>query len=200
MFGANGRTGSEIIDLASSRGHLVTAFVRSPQMIIPNRSVTGVQGDPRYSETMIPTLGGHDAVLSAIGPHPREAFGPSTLVTDCARATQQAMKACGVARLAILSAAVLFLEKRLCSAFFKGLITHHARDLRGMESLMQSSGLDWTVARPPRLTKSTNTRFRALPNALPPGSRAMSFRFVAAFMLEAIERRSRLREIVGWGS
>ena len=30
VIGANGRTGTEILDLAGARGHEVTAFVRSP--------------------------------------------------------------------------------------------------------------------------------------------------------------------------
>jgi putative NADH-flavin reductase len=144
-------------------------------------------------------LPGHDAVLSAIGPPPREAFRPNTLVTDAARATVEAMTASGVARLAIVSAAVLFPMDGLYFAFFRWLLQHHARDLCSMESIVQSSGLAWTIARPPRLTRSRETAFRALPGALPPGSRAMSYRAVAAFMLDAVERKSFVTEIVGLG-
>jgi uncharacterized protein YbjT (DUF2867 family) len=68
-----------------------------------------------------------------------------------------------------------------------------------MEDIVRASGLAWTIARPPRLTNSPDVRFRALRDALPPGSRAMSFRSVAAFMLEAVERRSHVTEIVGLG-
>ncbi len=199
LIGANGRTGTEIIDLARTRGHEITAFVRSPQKLTPGRSLTVVQGDPLRSETIAAALPGHDAVLSAIGPHPREAFRPSTLVADCARATVQAMAATGITRLAIVSAAVLFPEKGLFFAFFRWFLRHHARDLRAMESIVQTSGLAWTIARPPRLTKSNEANFRALPGALPPG-RAMSFRSVAAFMLDAVEHRSHVAEIVGLGS
>src|SRR5882672_2852843 len=197
LIGANGRTGTEIIDLARGRGHEITAFVRSPRKLRPGGSLTVVQGDPLRSETIAAALPGHDAVLSAIGPHPREAFRPSTLVADCARATVQAMAATGITRLAIVSAAVLFPEKGLFFAFFRWFLRHHARDLRAMESIVQTSGLAWTIARPPRLTKSSDTSFLAAPNALPAGSRAMSFRSVAAFMLEAVERRSHVAEIVG---
>jgi putative NADH-flavin reductase len=75
LIGANGRTGTEIIDLARTRGHEVTAFVRSPQKLTPAGSLTVVQGDPLRSETIAAALPGHDAVLSAIGPHPREGIG-----------------------------------------------------------------------------------------------------------------------------
>jgi len=199
VMGATGRTGTEIVNLALARGHDVTAFVRSPQKIRPAGSLAVVRGDPLRPATIAAALPGHDAVLSAIGPPPREALRPSTLLTDCARATVEAMAESGVYRLAIVSAAVLFPEKGLYFAFFKWFLRHHARDLRAMEDLVRASGLEWTIARPPRLTNSPEVKFRALRDALPPGSRAMSFRSVASFMLEAVERRSHVGEIVGLG-
>lgn len=100
----------------------------------------------------------------------------------------------------IVSAAVLFPERGLYFAFFRWLLRHHARDLRAMEGIVQASGLAWTIARPPRLTKSPTANYRALQGALPPRSRVMSFRSVAAFMLDAVECRSHVNEIVGLGN
>lgn len=196
VIGATGRTGTAILDLARARGHDVTAFVRSPQKLQPDDLLTVVQGNPLRAETIAAALPGHDAVLSAIGPPPREAFRPSTLLTDCARATVEAMAASGVRRLAIVSAA-LFPEKGLYFAFFQWLAQHHVNDLRVMERAVQASGLAWTIARPPRLTKSRESTFLAIRDKLPPGSRAMSYRSVAAFMLDAVERGAHVTEIVG---
>jgi uncharacterized protein YbjT (DUF2867 family) len=92
---------------------------------------------------------------------------------------------------------VLFPVKALDFAFFRWLLRHHVRDLRAMEAIVQESGLEWTIARPPRLTKSVEAGFVAVQGALPAGSRVMSFRSVAAFMLDAVERRSNVSEIVG---
>ena len=50
VLGATGRTGMEIIDLARTRGHEVTAFVRSPQKLRPASSLRIVPGDPRRSD------------------------------------------------------------------------------------------------------------------------------------------------------
>jgi len=197
VLGATGRTGMEIVNLALMRGHQVTAFVRSPRELRPSASLTIVRGDPRRPEVISAALSGHDAVLSAIGAPPRDALRPNTLLTDCARATVDAMTSSGIARLSIVSAAVLFPEKGLFFAFFRWLLKHHARDLRAMENIVQASGLEWTIARPPRLRKSPDATFRALHNALPPGSRVMSFRSVAAFMLDAVEHRSHVTEVVG---
>jgi putative NADH-flavin reductase len=138
VIGATGKTGSEIVNLALTRGHQVTAFVRSPQKLSPAGSLTIVRGDPRHPETIAAALPGHEAVLSAIGPHPREALRPSTLLTDCARATVEAMTGSGVARLAIVSAAVLFPVKGVYFAFFRWLTKHHARDLRAMEDIVRA--------------------------------------------------------------
>lgn len=108
VIGANGRTGTEIIDLARTRGHEITAFVRSPQKLKPAPFLNIIRGDPLRPETIAAALSGHDAVLSAIGPHLPDALRPSKLLGDCTRATVQAMAASRIARLAIVSAAVLF--------------------------------------------------------------------------------------------
>jgi putative NADH-flavin reductase len=197
LLGATGRTGAELVDLALARGHEVTAFVRSPQKLGPDRPLNIVRGDPRDRAALAAALRGHDAVLSAIGPAGRDAFRPSTLLTDCAVATVEAMTAASVARLAIVSAALLFPEEGLYFAFFRWLIGHHLRDLRTMEDAVRASRLDWTIARPPRLTRSPDPSYRAVRDALPPRGYATSFRSVAAFMIEAVERGSHVREIVG---
>jgi len=84
------------------------------------------------------------------------------------------MAATGITRLAIVSAAVFISGEGSFFCLLRWFLRHHARDLRAMESIVQTRRLAWTIARPPRLTKSNEAGFRALPGALPPG-RAMSF-------------------------
>jgi putative NADH-flavin reductase len=196
VLGATGRTGTQILDLALARGHEVTAFVRSPQKVAPAERLRVLEGDPRSTDALRTALPGHDAVLSALGPAPREAFRPSTLLTDCAASTVAAMATAGVSRLAIVSAALLFPEKGPQFTFFRWLLRQHLRDLTIMEAVVTASDLAWTIARPPRLVGTSDATYRAMPNALP-GRRATSFRAVAAFMLDAIDRRRHVGEIVG---
>jgi putative NADH-flavin reductase len=198
VIGANGRTGREILDVARGRGHEVTAFVRSPEKLNHVSGIRVVRGDPLRADSIAAALPGHDAVLSAIGPPPRDALlHPSTLLADCARATIVAMTETGIERLAIVSAAVLFPEKGLDFVFFRWLLRHHARDLLEMERIVRASNLAWTIVRPPRLTPSREASFVALTDALPAGSRVMSFRSVAAFMVDAVEQRTHVAEVVG---
>jgi putative NADH-flavin reductase len=199
VLGATGHTGKEIVRQALARGHSVTAFVRSPDKLLPEHNLAIVAGDPRRADALAAAMSGHDAVLSALGPPPREALRPSTLVTDFMKATVDAMRTAGVQRLAVVSAAVLFPERGWYFAFFRWLLRHHAQDLRGMEQVLGQSALHWTIARPPRLVAAESPGFRALSGALPPGKRVMSFRAVAAFMLDAVERNAHLQEVVGLG-
>jgi putative NADH-flavin reductase len=200
VIGATGNTGTEILDLARAHGHQITAFVRSPQKLRSLDGVTVVKGDPLRSEALAAALPGHDAVLSTLGLPPREALQPSTFMTDSARAIVEAMSTSGVMRLVIVSAAVLFPEKGLFYAFFRWFLRHHARDLSAMEQIVRTSRLAWTIARPPRLTRGSTVRYHAEVNAMPRGARfSLTHRSVAAFMLEAIEGRSYVTDIVGLG-
>jgi putative NADH-flavin reductase len=197
LLGATGRTGTQLIDLALERGHEVTAFVRSPDKLAKRAHLRVVPGDPRSREQLTAALPGHDAVLSALGPNGTRALRPNTLLAECARSTVEAMLASGVRRLAVVSAALLFPEKGLQFAIGRWVLKHHLRDLTAMEAVVQQSRLDWTIARPPRLTKSSHLDYRAQRDALPPGSYATSFRSVAAFLLDAVEGRAHEREVVG---
>jgi len=111
-----------------------------------------------------------------------------------------ALRTAGVSRLGILSAAVLFPGEGLQYAFFKWLLRHHARDLEALETVVKASDLEWTIVRPPRLVKAPDARYLAERDALPQGPAATftaTFRGVAAFLLDAIEAHSHVRETVG---
>jgi len=198
VLGATGRTGQHILDLGLARGHTLTAFVRSPHKIVRReRALSVLEGDPLRVDQLAPALVGHDAVLSALGPAPRDAFRPSTLLAECAATTVAAMATAGVTRLAVVSSALLFPERRLSFAVFRWLIKHHLRDLVAMEAVVQASGYDFTIARPPRLVGAPSERYRSQRGALPTDAAVMSFRAVAAFMVDCVEQATHAREIVG---
>jgi putative NADH-flavin reductase len=201
ILGANGKTGTQLIDLALARTHQVTAFVRSPEKITrrdPRLQV--LRGDPHDVHGMVSSLPGHDAVLSVLGVRPSQAFRPHTLVQECAASTVGAMTKTGVKRLVLLSAAALFHERGLYFAFFRRLLAQIIRDLGTAEEIVRASSLDWTIARPPRLINKQDEAYRAALDALPDRGYSMSFRAVAAFMLDVIEQQTYLHEIVGLAS
>lgn len=198
VLGATGKTGREIVDVALGRGHRVTAFVRSPTKITRTEAQLVVRrGDPLEVTSLASAVEGHDAVLSALGLPARQALRPSKFMVESAATTVAAMKTAGVDRLCILSAAVLFHGSGLQFAFFKWLLRHHARDLAEMEMVVAASDCAWTVARPPRLVQSNDARYLERRDGLPEGSSTASFRAVATFMVDAVERRNHVRAVVG---
>jgi putative NADH-flavin reductase len=198
VLGANGKTGTQILDLALARGHEVTAFVRSPARITRRHPSLKVRaGDPRRVDELASALPGHDVVLSALGVRPPRAFRPHALVEECAASTVAAMTRAGVKRLVLVSAAVLFPEKGLRFAFFRRLLKHIMRDLDAAEQIVRATPLDWTIARPPRLIDRSDEQYRTAVGALPAGGFSMSFRAVAAFALDAVEQGTHVHETVG---
>ncbi len=194
VIGATGRTGREIVQQALERGHQVTAFVRSPESItLKNERLTVLNGNAMDENQLFDAMQNHDAVLSALGP--RRVFKPSSLLHDSALATTRAMHRSGVKRLVILSAAAHFpgIPNRIVSFILRS----HMRDSLDMEEVVQASGLDWTIARPPRLTEEDYTSYRSREGAAPKMGFTLSRKAVAAFMLDAIEQQKHFRKIVG---
>jgi putative NADH-flavin reductase len=201
VLGATGHTGTQVVDLALAREHEVTAFVRSPEKIKHQHPLLNVlPGDPHNVDELSTALAGHDVVLSALGVRPPQAFRPHTLIQECAASTVAAMTKAGVTRVVLVSAAVLFPEKGLRFAFFRRVLAHVMRDLETAEEIVRATSLDWTIARPPRLVNRFDESYRSRRDALPTNGFSMSFRAVAAFMLDAVEHRTHVHEIVGLAS
>jgi hypothetical protein len=118
-------------------------------------------------------------------------------MTELGASIVRAMGDASVSRLAVLSAALLFPHSGPLFTTVRWLLRNHVRDLRGMEDAVRASPLEWTIVRPPRLVHANDTRLRSAVGDVPEGGRAISFRAVAWSMLEAVEERAHVREIVG---
>jgi putative NADH-flavin reductase len=194
VIGATGRTGRKIIQQALARGHHVTAFVRSPESItFKSERLSVLKGNATDETQLFEAMQNHDAVISTLGP--RDVFKPSSLLKDSALAASRAMQRSGVKRLVVLSAAAHFpgIPNRIASF----VLRNHMRDSLAMEKVVQDSGLDWTIARPPRLTREDSLNYRSREGAAPRMGFTLSRKAVAAFMLDAIEQEKHGRKIVG---
>ena len=194
VIGATGRTGEEIVQQALARGHHVTAFVRSPETVaLRHERLSVLKGNVTDESRLSEAMQNHDAVVSALGP--REVFKPSSLLQDSALAATRAMGRSGVRRLVVLSAAAHFpgIPNRIVSF----ILRNHMRDSLAMEKVVQDSGLDWTVARPPRLTQEQYATYRSREDAAPKRGFSLSRKAVAAFMLDALEQNKDFQKIVG---
>ena len=194
VIGATGGTGQEIVQQSVARGHHVTAFVRSPETVtLRNERLSVLKGNVTDESQLSEAMRNHDGILSALGP--REALKPSSLLQNSALAAIRGMQRSGVRRLVVLSAAAHFpgIPNRIVSF----ILRNHMRDSLAMEKVVQDSGLDWTIARPPRLTQEQYATYRSREGAAPQRGFSLSRKAVAAFMLDAIEQKKHFQKIVG---
>ena len=197
VLGASGGVGRQIIDQAIERGDQVTAFVRSPEKLGPQREgLTTRRGDPRDAAELAEALPGHDAVLSTLGP---PGPGPTTIMREGARSTVAAMQAVGMRRLLVVSAAVLFDGAGIIVGLMRRtLLRNIAQDSAEMEHIVMASGMDWTIARPPRLTNGPLTRrYKVEDGRMPRGKWIVSRADVADFLLGELHEGKYTHKIVG---
>lgn len=67
VFGANGRVGSLIVQMALQEGHNVTAFVHGNSNLQANKKLQLFQGDIYNSEDVQKALSGSEVIISALG-------------------------------------------------------------------------------------------------------------------------------------
>jgi uncharacterized protein YbjT (DUF2867 family) len=174
IFAATGGIGRQALEQAVAAGHDVTAVVRNPRNLPPVRAriVTAdlATADPAalQSATLQSAVGGADAVLSGLGPRAKSDVGVVAVGT---RAIIAAMRAAGVRRIVVVSAAPVgtvpsparpepprydpgdgFFLRHLADPILKSVLRENYADLAAMEEALRDSDLDWTVVRPPRLT------------------------------------------------
>lgn len=201
VLGATGGTGIEIVRQAVDHGHSVTAFVRNPASLNRFRDRINIaKGDLLNSAQIEGALAGQDAVLSAFGHRIPVAKADSNLMRDFASALVHAMSRARVRRIVVVSVAFLFKHSILPPAYFLGrlLFPRVVADAAAMEQVFETSGLEWTLVRPPRLTDKAHAgKYRVREGHLPPFGFTISRADVADFVLRTVQDRSTIGKIIG---
>lgn len=201
VLGATGATGLEVVRQAAERGHAVTAFVRTPDRLGAVRNQIAVRkGDLLDSSQLAQVIEGHDAVLSAFGPRLPVSKADARLLQQFATALTGAMERTTVRRVVVESVAFLFKDAIIPPAYLLGrlLFPSIVADAAAMEKIFAESGLDWTMVRPPELTKKPYTgRYRAREGHLPAFGFKIARADVADYMIKAVEHHLSSCKIVG---
>jgi len=201
VLGATGGTGLEIVRKAIEGGHSVTALVRSPERLKPFQDrITVTQGDLLNSVELERVIQGHDAVVSGFGPRIPVSKADAHLLQQFAVALTSAMLRTKVRRVVVESVAFLFKDSIIPPAYLLGrmLFPGIVADSAAMEGVLEKSGLDWTIVRPPELTDKPYTgNYRVREGHLPRFGFTISRADVADFMIKAVEDPSSIRKIVG---
>ncbi|KAE9571712.1 Flavin reductase [Colletotrichum fructicola] len=176
ILGATGRNGSLILTEALSRGHTVTALVRTPSSSSlppqPQPNLTLVPGNPLSLpdiRTALQNPRAPDAVIVALNPrrvsdspfaapHPDT---PDSLMHDAVRNALEGMKAAGVPKIVINSMQGVGASSGSLIMPFRVLFEHTNMkytldDHRAVDALVtgkQGEGVDWVMVRPPMLTE-----------------------------------------------
>jgi putative NADH-flavin reductase len=157
VFGASGRTGRLLLDLALPH-HTVTALVRDPAKLdLQHPNLRVVQGDLGDPARVAEAIAGADAVVSVAG---KTKTSRHDLLAVSARHIVSGMREHGVTRLVTLLGAGVSdpgdLPPSLGRRFMLGLMGLAAKgmveDASQHAETLRESGLDWTIVRPPRLT------------------------------------------------
>lgn len=217
IFAASGGVGRHLLDQAVAAGHDVTAVVRDPARLPDGHGAKRVVAadlaapDPAV---LADAVAESDAVLSGLGPRSRAEAGVTSRGT---RAIVAAMRATGVRRIVVVSAAPVstepspgrprpprrdpgegFVTRNLLTPARRMALRRHYADLAVAEDVLCQRGLDWTVVRPPRLTDRPMTgRYRtAYGRNLRRGS-VVPRADVAHYMLRVIAEPDSIGKAVG---
>lgn len=170
VLGATGGIGRHVVTQALAAGHEVAALVRDPSAVPGSSESLDVRkADVLDQGVLTAELAeiNPDAVISALGVRP-PVKGPVSLLTDAMRALIPAMRATGVRRLLVVSAAGAYGEEAdgpvtryVAKPLLQRFLRYGFDDTRAADRLVEAADLDWTIVRPPRLLdKPLTTRYR----------------------------------------
>jgi putative NADH-flavin reductase len=169
IFGANGKTGSLVVDRALTAGHEVTVLVHDPAKFAEHRDpasrgtdrrVAVFTGDATNPTDIRAAMAGQQAVIDTIGG--TTPYKSIHLEADAAKAILAEMQAASVKRLIVVSAlgvnesaeqAPFWYRYLLMPTFLRG----STKDKAAMEEEVKTQGIDFVIVRPPMLSDDPPT-------------------------------------------
>lgn len=192
VVGANGRTGRILTQRALERGHEVTAFVReASEAGEPSERLRVVHGDILVPDSLPPAMGGQDAIVSLVSPHPRR---NGRVYVEGTRNLADAAVAAGVRRVVVVSAEGAGVSPSRLPLFYRlvlriPVVARLYPDIAQMETdLMARTDVDWTIVRAAILSDGPRTgAFRTAVGDIVPGGVRISRADLAEFLLTVLE-------------
>jgi uncharacterized protein YbjT (DUF2867 family) len=192
VLGASQGTGALAVRVALDKGHSATAFARSPDKLkLEHPQLRKVRGDFHDSASVEAVVPGHDAVIVTASATSLGAFKQNPhYFSQGTGYTIDAMKKAGVKRLVLLSALGTGPSRALVNPVIRWLAVDWLlkpafADHAVQEEQARSSGLEWIVARPGRLTDGPARHKYKTTAALEPVPSSISRADVADFLVAA---------------
>jgi putative NADH-flavin reductase len=155
IFGASGKTGHHLLSQALDQGYQVTAFARNPEKVrMRHENLQVMRGDVADYASVEAAIKGQEVVLSALGASSPFKFDP-VLVEGMGNIIK-AMQSNNISRLIYLSFVGVgngrknagFVIRNIAPKLLKNEIKGHQQ----RETLIENSGLQWTIIQAPTLT------------------------------------------------
>lgn len=194
VYGATGATGRLVVGEALRQRHGAWAFTRRRESWLLGRpGLLPVLGELTDSEAVTRSLAARDAVIVTLG-HREDS--PPDLMEKAVTRILEGMQLHRVKRIVYLSALGvgdsrdrLNVYGRLMGPLF---YARAHRDHERAEQLIRSSGLDWTIVRPPRLTDGPALGYQVNPAQLPFAA-SLPRADLARFLVDQLETREHVR-------
>lgn len=164
IIGATGDTGRHFLQQATDSGHHVTALARTVSKLHDWKDKLEIrQADGRDRESLAAALSGHyDCVVSIVGASGLlEARRVEDLYSVTTHNLIHAMRSNGIGRLVVVSSSGVepqandnWFYVHILKRFF---LANMYADMLRMEQLVEASDINYTIVRPPYLTKGKMT-------------------------------------------
>ena len=201
LFGANGKTGVEVVKQALAEGYEVTAFVRTPTKLdLKHQNLTIFQGDVLDENAVEEAVQGHDLVMCTLGTPALHKFKLRAVGT---KNIISAMKKNDVKRFICQSSLGFGDTEEMLPFFLRYLVVpfylkRTFEDHEVQENYIKASDLDWTIVRPGTLTKANKTGvYKHGFASSEKVSLKISHADVADFMIKQIEDEQYLKQTPG---
>jgi len=204
VFGATGGVGRELVRQALDQGNTVTAVVRDAGRFDLVHSLLQVVTVPDLGDIdrVRQAVASSDAALSGVGPRNRKDVGAASTPT---RGIIAGLVAAGTDRIVAVSASPVgpvpdgdgWLDRHLVHPLVRRVFAGIYADLAVMEADLASSGLKWTVVRPPRLTDKPLGAYRTAFGANVARGHFAARADVANLMLAAVTDERAINTAIG---
>jgi putative NADH-flavin reductase len=195
ILGATGPTGHLLVKQALEAGHSVAALARDPRKV--TEPIEVIEGDATNASTVAGAVRGRDAVLSALGTSKSLKGG---VMMRAVAVLLPAMQQANVKRLILESAWGVGESYRDASSmqkfFYRTMLRSIYADKEKADAMIVASPLEWTIARPVRLTNGPRTgQYRVVERLQVGGLPSVSRADVADFMIRELTERAWVRKL-----
>ena len=160
VLGGTGMTGTHLVRVACRKGHAVRVLARDPLKVPANQKTAIVVGDATDPNSIDQLVDGADVVISCVGPALQ--YGGARVDTVSSIATENIIRVLArkpLTRYIVVSRIGVELKTDQRSLWARVFTKYVAarfhgellRDRLAEAQLLQSSGLDWTLVRCPKI-------------------------------------------------